>query len=92
MYVMQVPVLTTAHIRPETGDFLIDEGADNLNVVASYEDGWFIHVGDLNGLEGFELLSSDLQDVLRWAFSNGHEWIRIDSFSGSVVEELPVYR
>ncbi len=28
MYIMSVPVLSTAHIRPATSEFLTDEGND----------------------------------------------------------------
>ncbi len=91
MYIMQVPVLSTAHIRPATGEFLIDEGNGIFGVVATYDDGWFIFVGDLEGLDTFDALSQDLQKVLQWAFDNGHEWIRIDAHVGDIIEELPNY-
>lgn len=91
MYTMSVPVLSTAHIRPTTGEFLTNEGNGNLGVVATYDDGWFIFVGDLEGLNTFDVLSEDLQKVLQWAFDNGHEWVRIDAHVGDTVEGLPDY-
>ena len=91
MYIMSVPVLSTAHIWPSTGEFLTDEGNNNLGVVATYDDGWFIFVGDLEGLDTFDVLNEDLQKVLQWAFDNGHEWIRIDAHAGDIVEGLPDY-
>lgn len=91
MYVMDVPVLNTAHIRPETAAFLTDDGKDNLGVVATYDDGWFIFVGDLEGLESFEHLPDDLQKVLQWAFDNGYEWVRLDAHAGDIVDDLQNY-
>ena len=91
MYIMNVPVLSTAHIRPATSEFLTNEGSDNLGVVAAYDGGWFIFVGEREGLDTFDMLSEDLQKVLQWAFDNDHEWIRIDAHAGDIIEELPDY-
>lgn len=91
MYIMNVPVLSTAHIRPATAEFLTDEGSNNLGAVATYADGWFIFVGDLEGLNTFDSLSEDLQKVLQWAFDNKHGWIRLDAHMGDIIEGLPNY-
>lgn len=90
MHTTQVPVLSTAHIRPDTGAFLTDEGNDRLGAVATYEGGWFIFIGDPMDLDAYEALSEDLQKVLQWASDNAYEWIRIDGI-GDIVEGLPNY-
>ena len=91
MYIMHIPVLSTTHIRPKTAEFLTYEGNVNLGVVATYDDGWFIFVGDLEGLGTFECLSEDLQKVLQWAFDNGYAWIRLDAHTGDIIGDLPNY-
>lgn len=89
--IMRIPVVSASHISPETALFLTQEGNGVLGTVACYDDGWFVYVGELAELDTFDQLSEDLQKVLRWAYENAHEWIRIDSFSAGFIDGLPRY-
>ena len=95
-----VPVLSTAHIKPETSNWLKQHtrrGQAMVITVAEYPEGYFI--GPLQGIDELgkaELrltyfgVPEDLLNLLVWAARKGYYWVRLDC-AGDTVEELPTF-
>lgn len=85
-WIMEAPVLSTAHIKRETDEWLaanIDKFGVSLSPVAP---GWFLStLGDLP-----EGTPDDLTQIIEWAQAQYLYWVRLDP-DGSIYRELPTY-
>ena len=86
MYVMNVPVISTTHIRPSTAEFLNSDLVPRWPIVAAYDGGWFVNTEALE-----DTLPGDLYRVLQWAADNNYQWVRLDGQIGDIIEDLPNY-
>ena len=94
-WIMQAPVLSTAHLSEEVGEKLAQTlpGEDLFGFVCMIgPDGGLVYFGDPDSWidEPEEKMPACLRDCATWANNEGYEWVRFDS-SGDVVEGLPVY-
>lgn len=86
MCVMRVPIISTGHLKPKTvRDIHMTVGTHGI--VAEYDWGFFIYVGDEDVSKGWP---EDLARAANWAQTLGFSWLRFDS-SGDVVPDLPDY-
>jgi hypothetical protein len=84
MWILTMPVISTAHVTEEADAYLRTSTTDEFkNAVAPWEGGYFIYVA---GCEPHEGLSA----VFDWALKNDYDWIRLDR-DGDIVPELPQY-
>ena len=88
-WIMQVPVLSTEHIKPNTSEFLMScrhGDAPWGQEVLKLDGGWLFFVG----AGEVDIYPEDLKEVFLWAVTHNYEWIRLDE-SGDIVEGLPTY-
>lgn len=85
-WLMNVPVLSTLHIRQSTYDYL-NGPTDHGYCVADYGEGMFIYVPE--HIEG-RAEPSDLRALFAWARRYKYEWVRLDSV-GVDRDDLPTY-
>ena len=91
-WIMAVPVVSTAHIKPETAKFLEFEETAGIQSYDLGDCGLLIFCGVLadtlpDNLEDYP----DITEVMRWARANGSNgWVRLDA-AGDVIDELPQY-
>ena len=83
MNISKMLTLSTAHLKPETRDFLILESIKGYYGLSVYsnEYGFFIYVDEDNE---FNNIPNDLSDCLQLAKDNDCEWIKFDR------DELPI--
>lgn len=86
MWIMKVPVISTAHLRLET--FRLLEFASDW-FTATYDEGGglFIWVDEYADLDE---APEDLRIVMKWAREAGFDWLRFDN-CGDDVPGLPTY-
>lgn len=90
MWVMNVPVLSTAHLTFKTANIEITldfEGPGGLYAVST-PGGFMVHSDD--DVSEDPEIPDDLKRVLAWANEAGYEWVRFDP-DGSIVGELTTY-
>lgn len=87
-WVMRAPVLSTAHIEPETMRGL-EHGAYGLRreIVLAIDGGALIY---LFGGNKFDAAPKSLRDCVRWVRHRGFDWLRFDA-DGDKIPELPIY-
>lgn len=95
-----VPVITTAHIKPDTARWLTlrsENKSFTSMIVAEYPDGYFVsQLEDMDDLGEAELrlkyydVPEELMGILRWAYRKDYPWVRLDR-DGDVVDELPTF-
>lgn len=91
-WIMTVPVISTAHIKPETAKFLEFGETAGIQSYDLGDCGLLIFCGaptdtPLDGLEDYP----DITEVMRWARANGSNgWVRLDA-AGDVIDALPQY-
>lgn len=86
LWVMRVPVLSTAHIKHNTLEKLAS--AENEFRVIDYEEGAFVRINPRN----FSKVPPEIRRLVKWftqAFPK-QWWIRLDR-DGDVIPGLPVY-
>ncbi len=89
MWIMQIPVVSTRHITPQTMQ-AITGLADNLPVVVAPTPwGAFVGVGEADTSDT-DAPYQDLYPLFKWAQDNDYEWIRLDA-DGDEVDDLPTY-
>jgi len=86
--VMQVPVITTAHLDAQTAATLTAQGDGAFGMtLAPYQEGFFIWAAT-------ESVSDNCPECLRavcaWARRLGFDWVRLDS-DGDHVVDLPTF-
>ena len=83
MNISKMLTLSTAHLRPDTRDFLILESIKGYYGLSVYsnEYGFFIYVDEDNELNN---IPNDLSGCLQLAKDNDCEWIKFDR------DELPI--
>jgi hypothetical protein len=93
-YVMQVPVLSTVHLKSRTYYRLEFDVANGVCAGAiMFQPGTekpmslFAHVEeDLGVIE-----EDDLRELFRWALLRRYDWIRFDGEIGDIVDGLPTF-
>ena len=93
MWMMTVPVISTAHLSFETlnEEITSDNAGPGDLYCVKFPEGFMVYNDeDANFLREDSTVPADLVLVLAWAQSSGYEWVRFDA-SGDVVEGLPVY-
>lgn len=90
MEISKMLTISTAHISPETAQFLDKEtieGKTSLVVYNKGEYGWFIFIApDFEA----ECIPEDLQNCMCFAEGNGCEWLCLDR-DGEIIAELKEY-
>jgi hypothetical protein len=77
--------LSTAHITPETGEFLNDPADPFLVVYKKIQFGWFMCLN-----QSMPHLPKDLADIINFAKNNECTCICLDR-DGEEVSQLPIY-
>ena len=84
-------VLSTAHVKEETKEWLSQEEEALPLVVVPRKYGWFIHVPQEEAEEEYEgLIPKDLLSCILFARKYHCQWILLDS-DGPVEEDIPSY-
>ena len=83
--ITKAPCLSTAHLKPETVIHIVTLVGDNT-MVAEYEYGFFIYIGE----EPVPGWPEDLEAAAKLARDHGYTWLRFDA-DGDDVEGLVVY-
>lgn len=85
MWIMNVPVLSTHHLTPETANTEVKDftGPGELFTVL-FDEGFMVFV------EHAPDVPDDLMVVGKWARENGYSWVRFSGVGGTV-KDLPVY-
>lgn len=89
IWIMQAPVISTAHISLEFSKKLADwmyERAPWGQEILDLEGGWMFFVGANEA----DNVPDELQHLFTWAASGGYEWLRLDE-DGDVIPNMPVY-
>lgn len=91
MWVMHVPVLSTGHLTYKTANAEItpDHNGPGDLLTIRFPEGFLVFCSDESVLVDIDV-PGDLRACLKWAQTNGYEWLRFDS-AGDQVGELPVY-
>lgn len=84
LWVMEVPVLSTAHMPTEHAL----ETLEGNTPIAAYPEGWFLYVGEESS--GYEDTPEWLEELFLWAESRGYTWVRFDR-DGDAIDELPQF-
>lgn len=89
MNISKMLTLSTAHLKPETRDFLIFESIKAYYGLSVYsnEYGFFVYVDTDNDSKN---IPCDLSDCLQLAKENDCEWIKFDR-DEILLDKLPVY-
>lgn len=91
--VMCAPIISDLHIKPTTRRKLSeDRNTLGLHRIV-YEHGALVFACDETNLQehpDYEDIPSDLVGCIRWAWSQGFEWLRFD-YAGDVIAGLPVF-
>ena len=91
--VMCAPVISDLHIKPATRLMISDDrNALGLHRLV-YERGALVFAHGEAALQGdadYEDIPTDLAECIRWAWSEGFEWLRFD-LDGDVIAGLPVF-
>jgi hypothetical protein len=91
LYVMSVPVLSTAHLTPETYERLEADIVHRKRAGALSFD-YFDRIDSLwTHVDEDEDTPQDLVAVFRWAVARDYMYIRFDGEIGAIVPELPSY-
>lgn len=96
-WIMTVPVVSTAHVKPDTYKSLEFGESAGIQTYSLGDSGLLIFCGDAEDTfpdgsheDDFEDWP-DITEVMRWARKNGaNGWVRLDS-SGDVIDALPQY-
>jgi hypothetical protein len=93
MWTMELPVINSGHLSPESIGFLSSKaGAKFFGIVACYPPmGFFVFCEDAPSYEGFEDLPEDLRALLLWATEEDYSWLRFDADSGDYFDDFPKY-
>lgn len=85
-WMMDVPVLSTMHLRQGTYDYL-NGSLEHGYVVADYSEGMFLFVPEPDDVS---VAPADLRALFAWARRYKYEWVRLDSI-GVERDDLPTY-
>jgi hypothetical protein len=90
MAVMNYLDLSTAHVSPETMEWICSDSC--LHLIAEYKHGAFVYVPTNLNRQGLEddMVPGDLIDVLGYAHEKGCAIVRFDS-DGDTIKELPTH-
>lgn len=86
-WVMNVPVISTVHLKPETAS-LLEMGDASGYCVHSFEEGFLIYIGDSSEADENTFVEEDLINIAKIARimgSNG--WVRLDP-AGTEVDTI----
>lgn len=92
LYVIKVPVLSTAHLKPNTYyklEAAICEGNHAGAAQRYWNDVETLWVYVAEGVDLFGDSPADLETVFNWARGQGYDYIRFDGEIGAIVPELP---
>lgn len=87
-WMMDVPVLSTMHLRKGTVDAISEASTEYGYPVAPYWGGLFIFVPVASHVGAIE--QDDLRALFAWARRYKYEWVRLDSI-GVERDDLPTY-
>jgi|GEM_PF-3934076 len=87
LWIMKVPVLSSAHLSMRTTRALV-EGKYDAALIAPYAEGMFIWMGFADPIVG---LPRDLKLLILWAREQRVEWIRLDAIGETLTDVLPTY-
>lgn len=93
-YVQRIPVLSTAHITPETNEALQQMASAGPGDVAALGDGFMVFIGSADrDAERFSDLPADIRLLAEWCDAEGFtdNWLRLDGTIGDAIEGLPTY-
>jgi len=91
--IQKILVISTAHIKEETSDWLKEEIEDGQTGLVAYEKsdyGYLILIQDDIAENGVSGVPEDLLRLYRFAHSVGVEWIMLDCDAPEICE-VPVY-
>ncbi|GAB1408616.1 hypothetical protein MASR1M8_25350 [Thermomonas brevis] len=91
--VMCAPIISDLHIKPATRLMISeDRNALGLHRIVYGRGALVFAHGEtaLQGNDDYEDIPADLADCIRWAWSEGFEWLRFD-LDGDVIASLPVF-
>lgn len=86
MWIDQIPVISTGHVKLEELDELYN---DSVNLLFRYPEGVIVWFGCDEPDESLGLPPTILA-VLKWAHEKEFSWVRLDA-DGDIVEGLPEY-
>lgn len=99
VWIMRLPVISTAHVEQATMNLLSHDNDFDLKVIP-YPEGAIISIptcwtddGDPDEIDPDDAdngLPTELAACLRWAGSHGFYWLRLDS-DGDVIEGLRTF-
>lgn len=94
IWIMQVPVISSAHIQESTNDWLsqVVDTADAPMEMWDLDQGWMIFTPEWQYLDDpmYASVPLDLKNCMRWCRQQDGDWLRIDA-DGSHIEDLPTY-
>lgn len=85
-YIMQAPVLSTAHISQATNDELLRLAQDNPFVI-NMPGGFLIFVEDGVNCDEFP---DDVRELAQWCVDKNYQWFRLDC-DGDEIPDLPTF-
>lgn len=86
-WIMHVPVVSTAHIKPEDDDRLCTDDIGNGPVMANLNLGWLLSIDDLAYFEGY---SDAFLHLLETFHHLGFHYLRLDP-EGDRLDDLPQF-
>lgn len=86
LWVMEVPVISTAHLPPETLEYLTTRTSPYDMIRLLHPCGVILFVASVPP----KSLPEDLRTCVEWAQDSRYEWLRFDN-NGTTIDGLPIY-